>query len=116
MEPAQVAADVMGQCMGIIDSGATACLGSIDALEALALRYLEHEGETQIDVSFDKKPTFGFGNGMSKTCVSTAQLHMEAGEKQGSVEVRMTHHSSLCWFRGRLSNPLEPSSVLKPMK
>ena len=69
MEAAQVASSVMGKCMGIIDSGATASLGSIDAMEALALQNIEQSGETKIHLDLEKRPVFKFGNGMTKACL-----------------------------------------------
>ena len=69
VEAAQVASSVMGQCMGIIDSGATASLGSIDAMEALALQNIEQSGETKIHLDLEKRPVFKFGNGMTKACL-----------------------------------------------
>ena len=89
VEAAQVASEVLEQCMGIIDSGATASLGSIDAMEALAMTNLGDGGDTKMNLDFQKRPTFRFGNGMAKTCVSTAQVQVQAGEKKGQMEVHV---------------------------
>ena len=89
VEAAQVASSVMNECMGIIDSGATASLGSIDAMEALALQNIEQDGDSKIQLNLHKRPTFKFGNGMSKECVSTAQVQMQAGNKSGNVEIHI---------------------------
>ena len=89
VEAAQVASSVMHQCMGIIDSGATASLGSIDAMEALALQNIEQGGDSKIQLDLNKRPTFKFGNGMLKECVSTAQVQMQAGSKNGNMEIHI---------------------------
>ena len=81
-----MASTVMNQCMGIIDSGATASLGS---MEALALQNIEQSGDSKIHLDLDKRPVFKFGNGMSIACVSTAQVQMQAGPKNGSMEVHI---------------------------
>ena len=37
----------------------------------------------------DRKPIFRFGNGMTKECVWTAKVNMDAGQKNGSMEVHI---------------------------
>lgn len=88
-EEAFVAADALEQCMGIIDSGATASLGSIDALESIVKKNIAQKGDTRVGLDLGKKPTFRFGNGLTKTCVSTAQVKVDAGNRQGSMEVHV---------------------------
>ena len=83
------AEEVMSQCMGIIDSGATSSLGSIDAMEAVVQQNLEKGGDTKVEVDLSHRPVFRFGNGMSKTCVSTATVQMEAGNKNGQMTIHV---------------------------
>ena len=59
----------MEQCLGIIDSGATASLGSIDALENVMKHNIEAEGDAMIGVDLERRPVFKFGNGMTKACL-----------------------------------------------
>eukprot|EP00438_Fugacium_kawagutii_P022878 Skav214825 [mRNA] locus=scaffold1772:60372:66852:+ [translate_table: standard] len=51
---------------GIIDSGATASLGSADALERLMIQNIQSCGKSNIEVNLEKRPTFRFGNGQTK--------------------------------------------------
>ena len=88
-QQAHVASEVLEQCMGIIDSGATASLGSIDALETVVRHNLENKGEALVDVDLERRPVFKFGNGMTKACVSTAKLQVGADDKLGSMEVHV---------------------------
>ena len=82
VEAAQVASTVMNQCMGIIDSGATASLGSIDAMEALALQNIEQSGDSKIHLDLDKRPVFKFGNGMSNSlCVDSTSADASWSEE-----------------------------------
>lgn len=89
VEMAMAATQALEQCMGIIDSGATASLGSIDAMENIVKRNLAQTGEARVGLDLEKKPTFKFGNGQTKTCVSTAQVQMDAGDRRGCMEVHV---------------------------
>lgn len=80
--------EVIQSCHGIIDSGATASLGSIQALEAVMMQNLEHQGNSKMHIDPSNRPVFRFGNGQSRGCVSTAQLGVQAGAQVG----RMTVH------------------------
>ena len=68
---------------GITDSGATASLGSVDALEELMIANIHACGDSKMQVNTSKRPTFKFGNGMRKECLSTINLFIGAGEKRG---------------------------------
>ena len=57
---------VLEKCFGVIDSGATARLGSIEALEAVVDKNLQETGASKVDVDVDRKPTFRFGNGQKR--------------------------------------------------
>ena len=83
---------LVDQCYGIIDSGATASLGSVEALEAVMERNIAELGTSKVEVDLEKKPTFKFGNGQRKTCLSTARLGMMAGKRPGLMEIHV-HNS-----------------------
>ena len=74
---------------GIIDSGATASLGSVDALEELMIANIHACGDSKMQVNTSKRPTFKFGNGMRKECLSTINLSIGAGEKRGNMEIHV---------------------------
>ena len=74
---------------GIIDSGATASLGSVDALEDLMIANIQNYGDSKMHVNTAKKPTFRFGNGMKKECLSTVNLSIGAGNKKGNMEIHV---------------------------
>ena len=88
-EMSLVTTQAMEQCMGIIDSGATASLGSIDAMESIVKKNIAQKGDSRIELDLEKRPTFKFGNGLTKTCVSTAQLKVDAGNHRGNMEVHV---------------------------
>ena len=79
--------DMIDTCYGIIDSGATASLGSIQAMEAVMLKNLEGKGESGMRIDTSNKPTFRFGNGQTRGCISTAQVNVRAGEQKGQMTV-----------------------------
>ena len=81
--------DVVRQCMGVIDSGATASLGSVDAMEHIMKHNLSEKGTSRMEVDFDRKPVFKFGNGARKECLSTVQMSVDAGAKKGAMEVHI---------------------------
>ena len=85
--------DLLTQGKGIIDCGATSSLGSVEALEAIQQINLSKKGTTEMEVDTANRPTFRFGNGQRKTCISTAKLKMGLGQKSGSMEVHV-HESS----------------------
>ena len=80
---------VLKTCYGIIDSGATSSLGSIDALEEVMKANLATHGDSKMEIDLNQKPTFKFGNGQKKTCLSTVHMGMEAGSKSGRMEVHV---------------------------
>ena len=85
--------DLLTQGKGIIDCGATSSLGSVEALEAIQQINLAKKGIPDMEVDVSNRPTFRFGNGQRKTCISTAKLRMGLGQKSGSMEVHV-HESS----------------------
>lgn len=89
LEEAHVGSRIVDQCMGIIDSGATASLGSADALQQVMEANLERFGDSKMEIDTQTKPIFKFGNGEKKVCISTVKLGIGAGEKDGSMEVHV---------------------------
>lgn len=88
-DSAMVAQEPGSMCMGIIDSGATASLGSADALEHIMLSNIETKGDSGMDIDLEKKPVFKFGNGARKQCLSTVKMQVAAGEKVGAMEIHV---------------------------
>lgn len=73
---------------GVIDGGATKTLGSVFALEAVAAEnYRKHNEDRIVEVDPRETPTFGFGNSSRNKCVSTTKVKIEAGEKEGILQV-----------------------------
>ena len=77
------------KCMGIIDSGATASLGSAEALEHVMKQNLAACGDSKMSIDLSRKPTFKFGNGEKKECLSTVHMGLGLGERQGKFEVHV---------------------------
>ena len=80
---------VVDSCMGVIDSGATASLASIDALEKVRTANLQNHGEALMEVDVNKKPVYRFGNGAKSECLSTVTMGLGAGEHRGRFEVHV---------------------------
>ena len=80
---------VLKTCYGIIDSGATSSLGSIDALEEVMRANLATHGDSKMEIDLNQRPVFKFGNGQKKTCLSTVHVGMAAGNKSGMIEVHV---------------------------
>ena len=80
---------IVDSCMGIVDSGATASLASIDALEAVRKANYETHGNAKMTVDPSRRPTFRFGNGAKADCLSTVTMAMGAGHQQGKLEVHV---------------------------
>lgn len=74
---------------GVLDCGATATLGSVQALEAVMTQNLQKFGSDRIDIDPQTTPTFRFGNNGTQACVSTAHLKMNYGSKLGDLAVHV---------------------------
>ena len=74
---------------GILDSGATASWGSVDAMEAWREANLAESGKGKMVVDPSRCPTFKFGNGQKKVCLSTVQVGIDVGDKKGNFEVHV---------------------------
>ena len=75
--------------MGVIDSGATASLGSAEALEKIMAQNLLTSGNSHMTIDTDHKPVFKFGNGARRQCISTVKMRMAAGDKDGNMEIHV---------------------------
>ena len=81
--------DALLRGMGIIDSGATASLASVDAVEAIMNANAKAYGEDRVNVKPELRPTFRFGNGQKKECLSTIQLRVDLEDKPGKMELHV---------------------------
>ena len=88
-DPAMTPQEMILKCQGIIDSGATSSLGSIEALEAVMNANLREHGDSQITIDTRERPTFRFGNGQTRECVSTAHVGISAGDQKGEMTVHV---------------------------
>ena len=73
--------------MGIIDSGATASLGSAEALEMVMQDNLKVHGDSRMSIDTTRRPVFRFGNGQKRECISAVDMKIGAGDKQGSMTI-----------------------------
>lgn len=80
---------VLNSCMGVIDSGATSSLGSVEALEKVLDENRRLSCQNVIDIDVSQRPVFRFGNGATKECLSTVRFGLEAGKKSGTMEVHV---------------------------
>ena len=72
----------------VIDGGATRTLGSMVALQSVVDCNTAQTGQTKVlKVATDRRPTFSFGNSSENTCVSTMELGVQAGNKEGKLTV-----------------------------
>ena len=49
----------------------------------------EIRGSTGVMIDLESRPTFKFGNGHRKTCLSTAEVDMLVGEKKGRMAIHV---------------------------
>ena len=80
---------VLDRCMAVVDSGATASLASAEALEKVMQSNINKYGDPKMEIDVTRRPTFRFGNGARKDCMSTVQLGLGAGDLQGKFEVHV---------------------------
>lgn len=73
----------------IIDGGATATVASADALDRIQeLNRIKGSGN-HLEIFFDQKPSFRFGNNGRTTCLSTAKLDVPMNDQRGSMSVHV---------------------------
>ena len=71
----------------IIDGGATASVGSADALDQIRLLNQQQGSSRDLNLKFDGCPSFRFGNNGKTQCLSTAQLDVPLAEKTGKMQI-----------------------------
>ena len=80
--------EAVAQGKAVLDGGATKTLGSVRAIEKVMQLNQEFNGTTCLKaLDLQDRPTFGFGNSSKNTCVSTAQIGIQADGKEGSIRV-----------------------------
>ena len=75
--------------MGIVDCGATSSLASVDALEAIMKKNLANYGQDRVEVNPNVRPTFKFGNGQRKECLSTVELQVDLKDQMGKMQLHV---------------------------
>ena len=55
---------------------------------------LREHGNSRITTYVDERPTFRFGNGQTRECISTADLGVSAGSQKGEMTVHV--HGPRC--------------------
>lgn len=85
----ETATSVLSSCMGVIDSGATSSLGSVEALERVMDENSRIGEPSQMEIDVNQRPVFRFGNGATKECLSTVRFGLGAGSKSGTMEVHV---------------------------
>ena len=81
-------AEAVAQGHAIIDGGATKTLASVYAIERLMEANQKRHGSHRLqEVDIRNKPTFGFGNSSTDTCVSTVGMSLTAGGKRGNLAI-----------------------------
>ena len=73
----------------IIDGGATASVGSADALEQVQRLNKEQGNSRDLILNFGSSPSFRFGNNGKTQCLSTAQLEVPLAEKVGKMQIHV---------------------------
>ena len=81
--------DAIRMGKGVIDSGATATLGSVSALEALGENNRQKFGSDRISIDTETAPVFKFGNNGTTSCLSTAHVKVNCGEKLGDMSIHV---------------------------
>lgn len=80
--------EVVEQGKAVLDGGATKTLGSVHALEKIMELNQKNHGDSGIaSLDLADRPTFGFGNGATNQCLSTAELKIHADGKDGRLQV-----------------------------
>jgi hypothetical protein len=73
----------------IIDGGATASVGSADALDQVQRINKELGKKRDVTLDFNSSPSFRFGNNGKTQCLSTAQLEVPLAEKTGKMKIHV---------------------------
>ena len=78
-----------------IDGGATASVGSADALEQVQGLNKEQGNSRDLVLAFGSSPSFRFGSNGQTQCLSTAQLDVPLAEKVGKMQIHV-HDIQFC--------------------
>ena len=81
--------EIIAAGMGIVDCGATASLASVDALEAIMAANRRDGGDDRVTVLPDLRPTFRFGNGERKECISSVHLQVSLADRTGKMQLHV---------------------------
>ena len=73
----------------IIDGGATASVGSADAMEQIQRINREQGAHRGLTLDFASSPSFRFGNNGRTQCLSTANLEVPLAEKTGTMKIHV---------------------------
>ena len=72
----------------VVDGGATRTLGSLVAVQNVIDRNAAETGDPKIlKVDTERRPIFSFGNSSENQCMSTIELGVQAGAKEGKLTV-----------------------------
>ena len=80
---------ILQEGKAIIDGGATSSVGSVSALERVLKLQAERQHEIKVEVETEDQPSFKFGNGGRKQCMSTAKLGVPLGGKTGEMKIHV---------------------------
>ncbi|CAE7941821.1 unnamed protein product, partial [Symbiodinium sp. KB8] len=87
-EPMMTTQEAMKQGWCVVDGGATRTLGSLVAVQNVLDKNVEETGHTKLlKVDTGRKPIFSFGNSSENQCMSTIELGVQAGTKEGKLTV-----------------------------
>ncbi|CAE7909788.1 unnamed protein product, partial [Symbiodinium necroappetens] len=80
--------EAVQQGKAVLDCGATRSIGSVTALEQLMAVNVAAYGESRVlHVDQNDRPVFGFGNSSTDRCTSTVKMGLQAGKRQGAIQV-----------------------------
>ena len=79
----------------VVDGGATKTLGSVQAVQRVLDCNQAEEGRTKLlGVDTQRQPTFSFGNSSENRCVSTVEVGIKAGAKNGRLTIHALDQGS----------------------
>lgn len=88
MTTAPTTEDAVLRGMAVVDGGATKTVASVQAVESLMRVNQASKGHDGIrHVDRNNRPVFSFGNSSANQCLSTAQVAILAGGKDGTLNI-----------------------------
>ncbi|CAE7351625.1 unnamed protein product [Symbiodinium sp. CCMP2456] len=79
----------------VVDGGATKTLGSVRAVQSVLDCNQAEDGNTKLlGVDTSRQPTFSFGNSSENRCVSTVEVGIRAGSKDGRLTIHALDQGS----------------------